>query len=1315
MPGQPVILDTLGGLVSTARPEDIPEGASPRTYDTDFIVGRVIQRAGLKNVYTYSANTFGPNNGGVASSVSTEGNPWSNPGNILASDGQFVSSTVVSPLTTDKLRITNFNLTLPSTTTPSGISVSVQGFAPDATLYAQLLKAGTPVGEVQSVKLPTTNAFVLLSGDNDLWDASWLYSDIDATGFGIELWVTSTGPATIALDACQLTIYASEGAASFLGLVDANIDSTDQTTLALDSNGLVWQENVTDNPGVLIRAAEVPAVVPGSYMKGVDANGIAYMAYSDLTQGTSQPMQFNGQWCDRITQVGPGQAPTFTPQQASADSFNIATITQPPPNSNDTDPGHISVLLWSAGPGSTAAGNVITVYYSPSFEAPGAEDTTLDDAFNAGQAVFVYISGAPFGNGVYQVTGIGNNLPPGVDHGRWYFTVAAATSNYQNIVEATGQYQMSVATMTTTAPVPGLAVNNQITITGATPSTWDGVWTITEALNSGAVSINATSVAGGVATYDYALISGTAPVAGQLITITGLLNANGALNGANLTIASSTGGATGSFTIGTSAANFATVSETGQGTTAGTIFTFDPGAALAGTDTDPIFGNGTGGSFTFSAAPETFITPGVKQGSVFFITRNGAVTFPANPVTFTCPSNTQSIAATLIPIGPPNVIARGITLTESGQNNIPGASFYTYDTPTKFTVNGTQYVASALIVPDNVTTSAVFTFPDSVLLSSDEIDVQGNNYFNLIEIGSPAWIFQYANRMLYGLCQTKVQNFLNLSFDGGYLPGPSPLPLGWSSTGNVANLTVGLVASADFGNSLQILNTGGSTITSTYLLYQSAYQDFYGVNILQPNTAYSVRFKGRALNADGQQIIISMVPYASGAFGNPLGSVTFTVNQGDFTIQTAALFGALATIPSTLQLAIEVAAITAGAGVQIDRIEIFPTLRPVDTTTIWTSYAGQGGVPNFEAVDVVTGQLGCGDDNQQPTQGAYQILENLYIEKTNSRCVTQDSPNYEPDQWNVPLSSQGSGSLGPNAFFAEEEFSVSASRSGLFLFDGGKPMPISRELQSTGTRGSIWETINFAAASTIWTRFDTNKRQLYVGVPMITPNFWLPNAAASTPNQPNVVLMCNFTGCPTAAELADSMPVHTTMFGDLKALDMRRKWSIWQIVSPVAEFATRQDGVTKPLFLCNGTGTSKIYQLVDGAPTGGQNSDDGAAINWLYTTYGFVKGKQGQQVQGLGALRKIWFYFAATMEGVGQVARKFYSNTLGALPQNIYNAPAATLAYPAQNDQECVLEIGGQRLFVEFSSVGTGGYAEIGPVMLDGEMDKNSPHRGVSS
>src|ERR1019366_2263300 len=208
MPGQPVVLDTLGGLVATCRPEDVPEGASPRTFDTDYIVGRVIQRAGLQSIYSYAAaNTYGPNGGGTATDLNDQGNPWVNPNNILLSDGSFTDSTAVSPLVTDTLYVTNFNFTVPSSVSIQGILVAVKGYAPGTTVYAQLLKGGVPVGDIYPSVLPTVNASVYFGSDSALWGVTWDYSEIDATGFGVALWAECTAPATVALDYCSIKVY----------------------------------------------------------------------------------------------------------------------------------------------------------------------------------------------------------------------------------------------------------------------------------------------------------------------------------------------------------------------------------------------------------------------------------------------------------------------------------------------------------------------------------------------------------------------------------------------------------------------------------------------------------------------------------------------------------------------------------------------------------------------------------------------------------------------------------------------------------------------------------------------------------------------------------------------------------------------------------------------------------------------------------------------------------------------------------------------------------------------------------------------------
>src|ERR1019366_2703155 len=47
-------LDTQAGLVTLADPKDIPEGASPRCQDVDFLVGSVCSRDGLRSFFTYA-------------------------------------------------------------------------------------------------------------------------------------------------------------------------------------------------------------------------------------------------------------------------------------------------------------------------------------------------------------------------------------------------------------------------------------------------------------------------------------------------------------------------------------------------------------------------------------------------------------------------------------------------------------------------------------------------------------------------------------------------------------------------------------------------------------------------------------------------------------------------------------------------------------------------------------------------------------------------------------------------------------------------------------------------------------------------------------------------------------------------------------------------------------------------------------------------------------------------------------------------------------------------------------------------------------
>ena len=1217
--GAPVVLSGLGGLVTLADPETLPEGASPRTYDGDYDVGSWKTRAGLTSVYALSQASIGPNPAGVATSTT-----WSNPSNVLVNDGSYTTQTPVGGI--NNLSLAQFAFSVPTTSSPTGILLTVIGYSVlPCNLVARLVINGTPLFTSKSIALPQGVSTFTFGSLTDTWGVALTSAIINATTFGVVFSAqSSVNPTTeVFLDFATITVGLNTGTSNTQWVSTFVAQNGDVKNLSLDANGNFYVEDVTNAPGT--RALTIEGITPGSYCVGINGPDVEYMAFSNGLTGSDLPLQYTSRWTDRITQVGPGAAPTFTPAAASADTFPIATITQFPPNSDITDPGHLSDVLQSAGPGSTAPGNVITVYYSPGFFGgaphPEAQDMTLVNAFNSGVAVYVYISGTTFANGTYLVTSVGNALPPGLDHFRYYFTVQVPTIAYENIVEDTGQYQMTVATLTTTVPVPGLTVGNDITISGASVPAWDATWPISNTLNSASMVITGTSVTASVATYNYSVVTGTPPAVGQLVTVTGTTNANGALNVTNATIVTASGGGTGTFTLAVPVVTAASVPEDGNATTAGTIFQFDPGLTTLGSG-NPIFGNSTGGTLTYTSAAAQLIAPGTRQGTVFFITRNGYYTAPAPPVTFTCPENTTGILVSQVPIGPPNVIKRAIAITEVGDNGVPGANFFTIPTPVTYIVNNVSYTASSLFINDNVSTSASFNFTDSVLLNALAIDVYGYDLFNQIEIGDPAWIVNYAGRNFYGLCRNKVQNFVNLSFDGGYLPTQQQgqlTPLGWSQPDSYGQLVV----SPKFGNSYYIKNTATGVLAVAGLISQTAFQDAYQIPILNQNTAYSVRISARIPSGNTSGTLLITLTANGIVYGS--ATVPFSQLATNYTILTETLLvNVFPTVPSTLLLNVSATELAVNADIEIDRVEIYPTAIPVLTTTVYGSYAG---LP--EQVDAVTGQVIFVSENQQPVNGAVVMYDTFYGLKGwggtapgASLYSLQASSNLEPAQWQEPEVAQRSGAIGILAFDLGEQWMVMANRNGLYLFEGGQPGKISHEIVE------LWDAINWQAASTIWVRNDVVSRRLLVGVPMQTPNFWLPNAPSSLPSSPNVILMLNYQGLDSGEQLKSEPQMHTTMFGTLTAIDMRRKWSIWQIPSPYAAICEGSFNLRllkavagQQIYICSGQNNSKVYALDRTNPT-----DDGVFIDSLYTTAGLVPLAKRAEVQGVGTFRMRWGY-----------------------------------------------------------------------------------------
>ncbi len=1266
-----VALNVMGGLIAMSRPETVPKGGSPRTFDTDYALGLVQTRPGLASLFSFS--------GAVAERAPGQATGWINPGNLL-STGPYATTSIPS----NALSLFEFAFSVPAT---NGIVSVAVGFAASATAPANLTVSltylGAPIGVPVTVAL-TTNEVPF----NLTLPASLSPSQVNSTFFGVQFVATGSFTlATASLRNVALFVNQTASLANFSYVKTFETKAGVIKTLALDVEGNLWIEDVNNNPGTLSLLAE--GITPGAYGQSVTLDDREYLCFSNLRTGVDVPKLYTPQWVDKITQVGPGAPPQVTVRAASSDLYPISTITQPTAQSRG-----YSYFLQSTGPGSNSPGNVVTIYYSDSTGAPA--DADLVAAFNSGNTVYLYTSftGGPATQGPYvvQVTSVGEGQPPNQPRSFYYYTYVVPTVAYtlysgSGHAGYTAKYQRTLATLQTSVPVPNLVVNSQVTITGNSVAQYNSTWTVAQDLDSGNMTISQSSLTAGTANFNYTISSGQPPKVGQLVTITNVLNANGALNGVDLTITSATGGASGSFMVGgySAVTDFPALAEQGLGVTAGEVFAFDPGALLVGQTTDPIYGTGTGGNVVFSGPTVQLLGQGTRQLVEFYIDRNGTFTFPSPPVTFTTPANTTDIVIDNASIGPLNIAMRGYAITEPGQNGTPGANFFFIDEDIAYTVEGVSYTTSAFLIRDNVTTTASFNFTDSQLINATAIDIQGNNLFEQVEIGNPAWCVAYQSRMFYGLCQSIITNFVNMSFDGGQRSG-SGIPLGWTSSDSYGSL----IPSPVFGNAYYVYNSTGATTPIIGAVAQTAYQDVDQQPIIEPNTLYSVDVSVACPSgASSGNLVVDLydmnagIVYGSASF--PLSAMMTTVQTFNATLLTNPNFNP----PSGLQIRVYGQNIPAGGDFVLDRLRPFPTLEPINSTSLFASY-----VNRFSQVNAQTGDLDTQTENQQPLNGGVVMNDVLYLLKESSMGYTQNSAGDEPDQWGYHQTSNRAGAGGPLAYDFGEQFITMACRNGLYLFTGGEPGRMMIEIVD------VWNAINWEAGRSIWVKHDIARQRVYVGIPLPTPNFWLPYASPNGATSPNVILVCNYEGISSGEELKASGAVRASGFtGNLEVPDLRRKWSLWQVPALNAAVLKRSDSLDTLFALCNGAGTGKVYYLNPDSLT-----DDGAVIHSLYTTYAVTDGPTTQ----LGNHRKTFRYFQANAEIEGTMTLNMYANQLTNLSE--------TRLFPANDateDIESDVNTSGQRVYMEFSTNDAESAFALASTSLTGGKASWNPVNGV--
>ncbi len=686
------------------------------------------------------------------------------------------------------------------------------------------------------------------------------------------------------------------------------------------------------------------------------------------------------------------------------------------------------------------------------------------------------------------------------------------------------------------------------------------------------------------------------------------------------------------------------------------------------TFTAPTGGLAASGGGTAAAAGS--VSAGVHQVCVIFKTRQGYLTKPSPATTWTASGGKRAVV-TNIPTGPSNVVGRILCFTGAG-----GASFF-------YTGNGTTLFSGNMVIADNTTTSLAVDFSDAILLAGTNVD----NLLRLVELGDCAGVTEYSERLFWWGERNKMNNWVNLGFDGGFT-GPSlpHFPLGWTPDAVFApggtdeeNFVVWGAAYSVVGN--------GSTPTRG-LMTQAAVQDSLGAPLIQANTDYTIRAHCAA-NATLAQGTLHVHLFSQSAGINTTGlQLTAAQLTTSYVEYSAELTAPLATIPSDLVLRVYADGTpTLNGQFYIDSVEIFPTSTPVNASLVRASR-----VEDPESYDGINGFLNVAENNGQAIRAAFKLRERLYFVKEHSLHVTQDDGTNEPSLWSIAEVSRKIGTPSVRGVGIGEDWVVIAHRTGLYLFSGGEPVKISQEIQPT------WNQINWQYAHTLWVTVDTKERRILIGAPL------------GTATTPNTVLMLDYHDLDDANDIATRPPVNVTFTGRKAATDMARKWSPWTVAANSCALIERTNGtaivaIGGGLPGVGGAGaTGKVYQLSDT-----QLSDDGSAILSYYTTHYFPE-RAVEQSLNLGAHRKLFSYLTMFVEGAGNLSLTSFTDSANA-PQTQQPLP---LSSPSLKDLELPINVLGERVAFKVSTNQPGAWFKLQKFTPSLRIDPWSPVRGMN-
>lgn len=447
---------------------------------------------------------------------------------------------------------------------------------------------------------------------------------------------------------------------------------------------------------------------------------------------------------------------------------------------------------------------------------------------------------------------------------------------------------------------------------------------------------------------------------------------------------------------------------------------------------------------TGTVTPQGQISTGEHQVVQHFILEDGTITPPSPPARFT--AKVYQYPLVTMAIGPANVKARVLSFT-----GVNGGDFAMLLIPAR--VGGLQ-VSTTTVIQDNTTQSAIVDFPDTALLSATRIDIPGNNLFECFPLTTPDGVEWYSDRLFWKGGKNIMLGMQNMAFDGGTLYG-STAPLGWT----VADAG-GSVVQDGFMPVYQI--AAGQTGRVT----QSCVRRYDGGQIMLENTRYTIRIWVDGAHAGSIKATISSasLPFTSTA---NFAMTSRGYMQADFDTITPA------SIPDDMMLTIESASAD-----QVEIRDMQMVLR--DNPNLWptelASYVKQPGT-----YDWITGVIGPVDDSTE-LRANFVLQESLYFITGAGRLYyVQQIGNAEPSSWDVQRVSDMTPAFNANSVTTGNGWAAWGGDKGAFWFTGGIPSRASAIIDPT------WKAITNIRST--WNDADQKRVYFALGTSMMVYDY----------------------------------------------------------------------------------------------------------------------------------------------------------------------------------------------------------------------------------